>query len=43
MGLSIHRWRALPVAKPCFANVEIYYARLCERVGFQQFGRDGGP
>ena len=43
MGLSIHRWRALPVEKPMLRHVEAYYERLCERPGFQRYGRDGGP
>jgi glutathione S-transferase len=43
IGLSIHRWRSLPVAKPSLVHVEGYYDRLCERDGFRRFGRDGGP
>jgi glutathione S-transferase len=42
IGLSIHRWRSLPVERPDLANVERYYERLCERTGFQRYGRDGG-
>ncbi len=43
IGLSIHRWRSLPVDKPRFEHVERYYERLCERQGFRTFGRNGGP
>jgi glutathione S-transferase len=43
IGLSIHRWHSLPAEKPDLANVERYYQRLCERTGFQHYGRDGGP
>jgi glutathione S-transferase len=43
IGLSIHRWRSLPVARPSLLHVERYYDRLCERDGFRRFGRDGGP
>jgi glutathione S-transferase len=43
IGLSIHRWRSLPAAKPSLAHAEGYYDRLCERDGFRRFGRDGGP
>ena len=43
IGLSIHRWRALPTDKPRFHHVDAYYERLCERSGFQEYGRDGGP
>ena len=43
IGLSIHRWRSLPAERPHLINVERYYDRLCERPGFRQYGRDGGP
>ena len=43
IGLSIHRWRALPASKPVLANVDAYYERLCDRPGFRTHGRDGGP
>lgn len=43
IGLSIHRWRSIPVPKPRFDHVDRYYERLCERAGFRQHGRDGGP
>jgi glutathione S-transferase len=43
IGLSIHRWRSIPKARPDLPNVERYYERLCERPGFRQYGRDGGP
>jgi glutathione S-transferase len=43
IGLSIHRWRSIPADRPRLANVGRYYERLCERPGFRQYGRDGGP
>ena len=43
IGLTIHRWRSIPVDKPHLAHVERYYGRLCERPGFRRYGRDGGP
>lgn len=43
IGLSVHRWRSMPADKPHLAQVERYYERLCERPGFQRYGRDGGP
>jgi len=43
IGLSIHRWRSIPADKPRLAHVDQYYERLCERAGFCQYGRDGGP
>lgn len=43
IGLSIHRWRSLPAPKPTLRHVELYYELLCDRPGFRQHGRDGGP
>ncbi|RFB81423.1 glutathione S-transferase family protein [Methylovirgula sp. 4M-Z18] len=43
IGLSVHRWRSMPIAKPHLTHIERYYERLCARAGFQQYGRDGGP
>jgi glutathione S-transferase len=43
IGLSIHRWRMLPAARPRLAHVDRYYRLLCERPGFRRYGRDGGP
>lgn len=43
IGLSIHRWRSIPAEKPRFTSIDRYYDRLCERSGFRQYGRDGGP
>jgi glutathione S-transferase len=42
IGLSIHRWRSTPFAKPDLAHVARYYDRLCARPGFARYGRDGG-
>lgn len=43
IGLSIHRWLSTPIERPSLERVARYYARLCERPGFQTYGRDGGP
>ncbi|MGV1761019.1 glutathione S-transferase family protein [Rhizobium sp. A22-96] len=43
IGLSIHRWRALPAARPDLPIIEDYYERLCSRAGFREFGLNGGP
>jgi glutathione S-transferase len=43
IGLSLHRWRAIPMARPHYANVERYYEQLLQRSGFAKYGRDGGP
>ena len=43
IGLSIHRWYAVPAAKPSLVHVQRYYDQLCERAAFRRFGRDGGP
>ncbi|WP_243369393.1 glutathione S-transferase family protein [Microvirga solisilvae] len=42
IGLSIHRWKSIPLERRSFASVERYYERLCEREGFRVYGRDGG-
>lgn len=43
IGLSIHRWRSTPLARPDFRHVDHYYDLLLERPGFIRYGRDGGP
>ena len=43
IGLSIHRWRSIPLPRPTYVNVDRYYGRLLERSGFRRYGRDGGP
>lgn len=42
IGLSLHRWKSTPMERPKLTHVEAYYTRLCERPGFQRYGRDGG-
>jgi glutathione S-transferase len=42
IGLSIHRWKSIPLERLEFPEIERYYARLCERDGFRSYGRDGG-
>jgi glutathione S-transferase len=43
IGLSLHRWRSIPMTRPSFPNVDRYYERLSDRSGFVRYGRDGGP
>ncbi|NTJ62582.1 glutathione S-transferase [Agrobacterium rhizogenes] len=43
IGLSLHRWHALPAEKPHLPVIEAYYERLCSRSGFQMHGLNGGP
>jgi glutathione S-transferase len=42
IGLSLHRWRSIPMPRPNHPNVDRYYDLLLERSGFVKFGRDGG-
>jgi len=42
IGLSIHRWKSIPLSRPDLPAVEAYYKLLCEREGFRVYGRDGG-
>ncbi|WP_262029221.1 glutathione S-transferase family protein [Microvirga sp. Mcv34] len=42
IGLSIHRWKSIPLKRPDLPEIERYYERLCEREGFRLYGRDGG-
>jgi glutathione S-transferase len=42
IGLSIHRWKSIPLERPQLKAVERYYDLLCEREGFRVYGRDGG-
>ncbi|MBZ6077478.1 glutathione S-transferase family protein [Microvirga puerhi] len=43
IGLSVHRWKSIPLDRPTLPSVERYYDLLCLRDGFRQYGRDGGP
>lgn len=43
IGLSLHRWRSVPMDRPSYPNVAAYCERLLEREGFRRYGRDGGP
>ena len=43
IGLSLHRWRAIPQEWPIYPNVERYLVLLTLRNGFRRYGRDGGP
>ena len=35
VGCAIHRWSAMNFEKPAFANVDAWYARLSERIPYQ--------
>lgn len=41
IGLSIHRWKSIPLEHPALPEIERYYDLLCEREGFRLYGRDG--
>ncbi len=43
LGLSTHRWYALPAERPALRHVADYYDRLSTRPGFQRHGRNGQP
>jgi len=43
IGLSVHRWRSIPMNRPRYVEVDRYSERLLEREGFRRYGRDGGP
>jgi glutathione S-transferase len=43
IGLSLHRWQAIPMPRPRYAHVDRYAERLLQRSGFVRYGRDGGP
>ena len=36
VGISVHRWLNLPIERPAMPGLERWYARLCERPGFQR-------
>ena len=43
IGLSLQRWRSIPMPRPHYPNVDRYHEQLLQRGGFQRYGRDGGP
>lgn len=44
LGLSVNRWLMTPLPeRPDYAGVMAYHARLCERPGFLEHGRNGIP
>ena len=43
VGLSVHRWLSTPLERPLLPAVSDYYARLSERPGFAEHGRNGTP
>jgi len=38
LGLSVHRWRATPIAHASLPAVQAYYQRLCQRPAFVTHG-----
>ena len=43
LGLSTHRWLALPIERPALPAVAAYYERLTQRAAFRRHGRNGLP
>jgi glutathione S-transferase len=43
LGLSAHRWRMTPMARPELPALEAWFERLRERPAFRQFGANGTP
>jgi glutathione S-transferase len=43
LGLSTHRWFALPMQRPTLPAVADYYERLSQRDAFRRHGRNGLP
>ncbi len=43
LGLSVHRWFAVPIERPVLPAVSDYYAVLSERPAFLRHGRNGLP
>ncbi len=43
LGLSTHRWFALPIERPTLPAVAAYYERLTLRDAFRRHGRNGLP
>lgn len=43
LGLSVNRWFMTPMKRPDYPAVAAYYARLSQRAGFLEHGRNGTP
>jgi glutathione S-transferase len=43
VGLAVHRWFSVPIARPELPAVRTYYDRLGERPGFRLHGCNGMP
>lgn len=43
LGLSAHRWLALPIERPALPAVAAYYELLTQRAAFRRHGRNGLP
>ncbi|MEZ5830496.1 MAG: glutathione S-transferase family protein [Dongiaceae bacterium] len=43
IGLSVHRWRMTPMAKPDYPAVAAFYERLSQRPAFMAHGPNGHP
>jgi glutathione S-transferase len=42
IGLSIHRWKSVPMVRPQLASISRYYDLLSEREGFRTYGKSAG-
>lgn len=43
LGLSVHRWKSMPVAHPPYRAVAAYYERLSERPAFRDYCKSTVP
>jgi glutathione S-transferase len=43
IGLSLQRWRSIPMQRPHYSNVERYYDQLLQRRGFQRYAHPNLP
>ena len=43
IGLSLHRWKSVPMEHPPYENVDRYMGLLSGRTGFKKYGLNGGP
>jgi glutathione S-transferase len=43
IGIAVNRWFMMPIERPEFAHVSVYYDRLSDREGYRRYGRNGLP
>jgi glutathione S-transferase len=43
IGLSLQRWRAIPIQRPHYPNVERYYDQLLQRQGLHRYAHENFP